>query len=47
MSDKCDPLNLDSHKWEPFGKTLLKCSRPKCGIVVTKMLFELPEAHLP
>lgn len=45
MSDKCDPLNLDNHDWREFHKTLLKCVR--CDLVVTRMLFELPEAHLP
>ena len=43
----CDPLNLDSHDWQPFGQTLLKCAREGCGIVTSKMLFKLPRAHLP
>lgn len=42
----CDPLNLSSHKWEPFAKSLLKCARPGCGVVVTKMLFEIPKEQL-
>ncbi len=44
MTD-CNPTDLDSHDWKSFRKTLLKCKR--CGLVTTKMLFELPEAHLP
>jgi len=45
----CDPLDLSSHDWQPFGRqqTLLKCARENCGIVTTQMLFQLPRAHLP
>lgn len=47
---KCDPEDLGSHDWKLFGKSLLKCARPGCGIVVTRMLFEsdyMKGAHLP
>jgi hypothetical protein len=46
MNGACDPTDLDSHDWQPFGKTLLKCARPGCGVVVTRMLFEPEQARL-
>lgn len=52
MSDgkTCDPLDLNSHDWQPFAKrpnTLLKCARAGCGLVVPTALFKLTGAHLP